>query len=325
MKISHFVLTAAATVLGAGAALAQDDLYVSDTTSDQITIIQPNGTSNAYGSSSVLSNPTGVAYYDGDVYIADSQTGDITEFNTTSQTFTQFYSGGGLSDPQGLTFDSNGDLFVANSGANNIVEFSAGHDTFSTYASLPTGASPSDLTIDGNGNLFVTEAGKNKIVEALSALPGAVIPFYPPTNGTNPALNDPAGIVFGPGGVYVTNKGAQTVYFVSLTPQGSISISNTTPTPGNLNNPVGDAFNSNGYLFVADNGSNEITEYLRNPSNNGSYTFVENFGSDVHGPSYLTFAPGPAVPEPGTYAMLLGGLAMLYFYQRRRTAAPAKI
>jgi sugar lactone lactonase YvrE len=331
MKKTQFLLFAVAgvaTIFGAGAAAAQD-IYVSDTSDNSLTVITP-GVGTTILTSSDLDDPTGLAFDGSNLFIADSGNGDITEYSTTTGKFSIFASGVGLSDPQGLAFDSEGNLYVANASSDSISQFLGGSTSAPTYASGIN--TPSGITVDGNGNLFVTTAG-NQVEEILPNSPpttGSVHSFYLPTPaGSNPALDAPEGIVFGPNGdLYVVNSGTTpslgtpAVYQLTLYPKGTTAVGGVDQ---GLSDPAGLVFDSNGDLWVADYGNNSVTVYSPVPGSDGTYTLAGSYTSGFDGPTDLAVGPGPPVPEPGTYVLLLGGLGALYFYQRRRTAAPVKV
>jgi hypothetical protein len=213
---------------------------------------------------------------------------------------------------------------VANDAAGNagggITEYVggllSGQQTYASPINNPVG-----IAIDGFGDLYVTEG--NNMLARIAPGGGAGSTNLVSIPSPN-SLNNPEGITFGSNGdLYVVNNGAPNVEQITLFLQGSTSVSNPT---GNLTGPIGDIFDANGNLYVADFGSNQVTEYGLVAGSNGVYSLENTLSSNLNGPSFVAFAPGPAaVPEPGTYALLLLGGAALYFYQRRRTAAPAKI
>jgi sugar lactone lactonase YvrE len=325
MKNSTLLLIAVSgmtTLFSAGKAAA-DFLYVSDPTTDQLTVINTTSGTSQVLNSNLLSTPTGVAVSGGNVYIADSGNGDVTEYNTSTGNFTQFYNGGGLSTPQGMTFDSSGNLFVTNYANGTISEFASGTNVLTQYASGLT--NPYDVVSAGSV-LYATQNGSNEIAQIFpNGSTGIVITNFYPGAGSNPGLDEPTGITLDTGdtgNLYVSNGGANSVFQVTVAPKGSTSISGG---GSQLNVPEGLVFDDSGFLYVADATGNEVTEYVRDPSNPTTFTFVKSFNQDLNDPQFLAFAPGPAVPEPSTYALLLGGLGALYFFQRRRTRALATV
>lgn len=316
MKKANFfspIIAGVATLFVSGIASAvQQDVYVADSSSNQVAIIAPNGTTTTIGSP-LLNGPTGVAFdSQGNLFIANNG-GDIVEYNTTSDLFSVFATG--LNNPRGLAFDSQGNLYVANQSSGIISEFSnasvlAGSGTPTTYT---TGLNtPNGIAIDTFGDLYVA-LGANANAIARIDPGGAVVTTF---DTTGVGLNGPNGIVFGPNGdLYVVNHNNPSVEQISLLLAGSTFISSN-PING-LNGAKTLGFDANGDLYVTDYGNNTVTEY------NASGMLIHTYSTDISGPCFLTFSPTSSnvtVPEPGTYAMLLAGLGLLYFYQRRRMA-----
>jgi len=318
------VIAGAATLLGAG--IANADIYVTDNTSDQLTVISAGGTLNVINnplSQTFLNSPTGIAVdtvsgsqYFGDVFVANS-VGTIVTYDPTTQAFGTFATG--LSNPEGLAFDSAGNLYVAsNVSSGSILQYS-GLNLTSLNSSYGTGiTNPFGVTATGAGQLYVT-SGVTGLIKQIAAGGGAATAFTPSV-----APNTPAGIVIGPNGdLYVVNTSTPNVEQIKVNGNASTAVASSGEQ---LSTPEGLVFDSNGNLYVADYGNNTVTEYTLagfNQLGQTTYSYLQTFnGEAFDGPLFLAFDPvGSAVPEPGTYAMLLSGLAALYFVQRRRKLA----
>ena len=98
--------------------------------------------------------------------------------NQGNNTIEQFTSGGvgsvfantGLSNPQGLAFDSAGNLYAANQSNNTIEKFTSG-GVGSLFASL---AAPSGLAFDSVGNLYAASYGNSTIEKYTSGGVGSL-------------------------------------------------------------------------------------------------------------------------------------------------------
>ena len=342
MKKSLLTLTSAAgiaIVLSAVTANAQD-IYVTDSTSDQLTVILPNGTTQTISNpitGTYLDTPTGIAVdtdasssYFGDVFVANSLNDKISIYDPTTGLFSNFASG--LSNPQGLAFDSDGNLYVANDvSAGTITEYAVSGNTLAAGTTYATGLNDhySIATTTTAGQLYVT-------VGATSAKAGTgfkeVLSFgvggYSPTfKGTAPT--GPKGVTIGPdGNLWVVYNTSLKVGSDSLGGPSSVVLSGL--ANGNPNDLV---FGPDNTLYITDFGTNLVAEYTYGiDTSTGKYTFTydgsistlsgENTKS---GPDFLAYDSATLpVPEPGTYALLLGGLVVLYVMQRRRTAVLVK-
>ena len=197
-------------------------------------------------------------------------TGNIIEITTGG---TQSTYASGLSDPQGLAFNSAGNLFVASFGnPGNIIEITPG-GARSTFASGLPG--PIALAFNSAGNLFVTTYYGN----IFEYTPGGAQSFFAGVPGMGGGLAmafDSAGDLFvadapGPPPFHPG-------YIFKITPGGM----NNTFASG-LNIPSGLAFDSAGDLFEADNGSGNIYEFT-----NGVATEMGTFASGLS-PGALAF------------------------------------
>lgn len=174
------------------------NLYISDTDGNrvrkvdhatgEIMTVAGNGTRGYSGDSgpaisAQLSEPMGLAFRAGELYIADSANSRVRKVDamgkitTVAGTMSYGFSGdlgpatsAELQGPSGLAFDSNGNLYIADSANNRIrrvdtsgyISTVAGTGTagYSGDGGLAASAElshPLDVAFDGNGNLYISD------------------------------------------------------------------------------------------------------------------------------------------------------------------------
>ncbi len=260
------------------------------------------------------------------LFVADSGSGNIYEFNTAVGAASQTTFASGLYYPYGLAFDSSGNLFEADEGSGNIYKFTPGgsQSTFASGLNNPFG-----LAFDSSGNLFEADAASGNIYKftpngsrstfasGLSAPlclsfdgngnlyeggvgSGIIYKFTP--NGTRSifasGLADSYGLaVDGSGDVFAA--GDSIIY--KFTPDGSQST-----FASGLSYPFGLAFDSNGNFFEADQGQGHIFEYI---NLDGSLSPIPTaFDSGLDAPDFLAIQP---VPEPSAWLLLILSVGIL--------------
>ena len=282
------------------------------------------------------------------LYVSDA-TNKIEKYNSGG--VGSVFTSSGLSQPEGLAFDSLGNLYAANFnfGTNTIEKFNPGA-VASVFADANDGLSrPTGLAFDSAGNLYAAN-GLNATIVKIT--PGGVGSVF-----ANTGLSGPLGLAFDSvGNLFVANQSNKIVKF---TPGGVGTVFATVTTFAN--SLAGLAFDSAGFLYVTDVNANKILKFnittgvssvfassgLNQPiglafddvgnlfvANQGNAT-IEKFtpggvgsvfaSTGVISPQFLAFTddagkPLPLanqVPEPATWAMLaIGGSA---FLTRRRS------
>jgi DNA-binding beta-propeller fold protein YncE len=255
----------------------------------------PDGTRSIFTTN--VDDGVGLAFDSaGNLFEADSISGNIYEF-TPGGARSTFASGAG--HPYGLgglAFNSAGNLFLADEWDGNIYKFTPGGSR-STFASGLNG--PFGLAFNSTGNLFVSDEWG-----------GEVYQFTPGGSRSTFAsgLRYPTGLAFDSAGNLFLSQGSTTY------PNGSGTITKFTTNggsvifaSGNLGNlPYGLAFDSAGNLYLASASIQKFTP-------DGTRTI---FAGGMDSPQFLAFQP---VPEPSTSVMvMLGSVAILVNLQRHR-------
>lgn len=271
---------------------------------------------------------------------------------SASGTVSPFTTVTGASSLTGFTFDSHGNLFlvatsVVSSNIVRTIEEVTPNGTVSPFATVPSNNDPVDLAFDGSGNLYAADSVNHQIIQIASN--GTVTPYATLPNGTLNATTlafDSAGNLFIGDSAEVGQNIVGQISEVGPGGGAASVIATLASLPGDL------AFNSAGDLFVSNGtGPNSIVSEIT-PSGPTTYaTFAAGtnpagiaFGADgtlyVAGVNELyDVAPGggagdplvriisvssiaiDAVPEPSTWAMMLGGLGLLAFWRLRARRA----
>ena len=182
---------------------ASGNLYVADTTGNEVLKVSPSGTVTVLGTgaSPLFSGPTGVAVdAHGNVYVADTNNNLVREIvatsgvvSSSSTVITLNQSGGALYDhPEGVAVDSSGNVYVADTFRNEIREIVASGGSVSTSSTVVTLAGgtgtgcvdgdgpgaefdgPTGVAVDASGNLYVADSTNNVIRKITSVGPAGL-------------------------------------------------------------------------------------------------------------------------------------------------------
>ncbi len=126
----------------------------------------------------------------------------------------------GFNSPNSISVDGTGNLFVADSGAHSLFEIASGS---TTPVAIGTGfTAPSGTAFDAAGNLYVADSANNQIIE-IPNVGGSLVPASQVTlvssavTFAGTALNNPNGLVVGPGGtLYIADTGNNRVVHLCI-------------------------------------------------------------------------------------------------------------
>ncbi|HUA09972.1 MAG TPA: hypothetical protein VMA98_11970 [Candidatus Acidoferrales bacterium] len=198
------------------------------------------------------------------------------------------------------------EMWVANAGGNNITAYNTSSGAEITADTITVGAdSPFMIQTGPNGDLWISNYASGQIEEVVPSTNVAVLSI----SGSNSAIDDPFGIAFDAGGdLYLSNSGAGGMEkfgassFAGLT--GAQDITPTLNSPGDASDPVQDAVDGSGNLWVADDG--DATIHVFNSGLNqiasltGSQTFLvgpTGVAFDAAGHLWVADNAAPAIDE----------------------------
>jgi DNA-binding beta-propeller fold protein YncE len=312
---------------------ASGNLWVIDAGNNRVEKFSSSGTFiAAYGSagsgSGQFSNPAAVAINQGtgNVYVTDGGNHRLVELNSVGGFVEAIGWGvsdgkaelevcklvckagiagagnGQLSEPSGLTLDSQGDIWVVDAGNDRVEEFSSAGAYLSEFASKGSGngqlSEPIGIAIS-EGEFYVVDYGNDR-VEEFSSTGGYLAQFASKGSGQG-QLNYPVLIAANAtsGDLYVSDAGNSRIE--EFTPAGKFLTEFGTYGSGNgqLNKPTGVAVSSTGTLYISDQENNRISEWLPQGAGGARMIYSSQFGSAGSGNGQFNYATADAVDGHG--------------------------
>ena len=280
-----------------------------------------------------ISNPGGIAYWRGRLYVTNVATDSITVYpaganGSTNPIVTIEGEKPGLDGPTAIAFDSAGNIYIANAGKSG-----GGHDSVTKYAAGSSGnvapvaeitgdatklSSPTGLTVDSSGNIYVANDGSVAgVADSITVYsPGSTGNAAPTKviSGSSTLLDRPGGVaVDSQGNIYATSFGAEGNSSVSILVYAKDSAGNVAPSES----IDGDcAVLSCPGAIALDAGANI---YVTNPGNLASGdesvavfthdTLVPGYTGQCLTPAYNIFGPKTGIAQPfGIAVDSLGGI-----------------
>ena len=208
---------------------------------------------------------------------------------------------GQLSEPRGLTLDSEGDIWVADTGNDRIEEFDAEGEFVQEFGSLGAGDGqldhPSALALDSEGDIWVADTGNNRIEEFSPE--GEYLAQFGETGTGEAQLSGPRGLALdSAGNVWIADTGNDRVQqwgtaahrvFDEALYQGTLGREGS--EAGQLQAPSDVALDAEGHPWVTSRLNDRIEQF----SPEGEY--LSQFGESGSGngqldhPASLAFDP----------------------------------
>lgn len=290
--------------------------------------------------SAQLNSPDGIAFdSSGNLYIADSVNQRVRKISggtitTVAGNGTQGYSGdmgkgvtGTATDaelfaPSGVALDSSGNLYIADTG-NHVIRMVTTAGIITTIAGNNTGGYggdggpatsaqlefPASVALDSAGNIYIADSGNNVIRKISSGNISTIVGG----GATSQSLNDPTTVLVDPlNNLYICDSdGLRVLKYTPSTQEVTVVAGNGEigfsgdfgpAVDAALDDPIGLALDSAGYLYIADTDNNRI----RKVSPSGTITTIAGFGIPAYsgdgGPALsatLSFPHGVLVDGSG--------------------------
>jgi len=284
--------------------------------------IASNGNVPSLVGNASISNPGGIGYWGGRLYVTNVAKDSITVYpasanGSTSPIVTIQGEKPRLSNPTSIALDSAGNIYVANagksgSGRDSVTKYAAGSSGDIAPVAEITGAatklsSPSGLTVDSSGNIYVANEGSVEgAADSITVYsPGSTGNATPAKviSGSSTLLDRPGGVaVDSKGNVYATSFGAEGNSSVSILVYAKDSVGNVAPSTtidgdcAVLTCPGAIALDASANIYVTNPGNlasgDESVAVFTHDS------VVPGYSGQCLTPAYNIFGPKTGIAQP---------------------------
>jgi tripartite motif-containing protein 71 len=244
-----------------------------------------------------------IAQSTGYVYVADTNNNRMEELNNAGEFIRTFGTegAGDLAKPVCVTVDSSGDVWVSDNGHNRIVEFSATGVFMREVSGYGTGNGqlngPEGITIS-EGSLFVVDSGNDRVEQF--SVSGAYLGQFGSNGSGTGQFKEPVGIAANPtsGDLYVSDYGNKRIE--EFSPAGKfLSAWAVWGATHELDSPTGVTIGATGVLYIADEWTAKVSEWLPPEAGGANLRYASQFGSDGSGNGQFYWADGSAIDGHG--------------------------
>ena len=197
----------------------------------------------------------------GDLYVANSGSGLVDEFDQNLNFIQSFSGTGTFANPFDVKVDGNLNLYVTDLGTNEVYKDSPGDAILATSSGVPSGLSnPFQTGMGSNGSLYVADYLNARVVVLNSSLV-----YTGSFNGTSAGATPftfPNGVVVDSQGNVIVSDDDNTVQ--KFTTSGAFLGKITSSTSVPFNRPFYMATDSNNKLYVANLDANQVLVFNPN-------------------------------------------------------------
>jgi len=328
LTAAHFSSPWAMARDGNGHIFVADGLTIRTIDTSARTVTTLAGTFDGVGSNATTFNsPSGLAYSDGQLYVADTENSAIRKVDVATGTTSTIAGQIGLpgtvdavgtasrfNEPEGLGLDANGNLYISDTDNNTVRMLALSTGVVTTIAGMAgsSGATdgvgaaarfktPRGLVLDGMGNAYVVDGGNLRIrkIALASRTVSTVVTF----------TTTPIGMAIDGSDLLVTD-GSERV--VRVAPDGTVTpmagatgmqgFVDGSPATARFSDPAGLLNDGAGTLYVADDGNAVIRKIALSSGNVSTYAGANSRGSSDGTATQARFSSPQGIATDGETA-----------------------
>jgi sugar lactone lactonase YvrE len=265
-----------------GISISNDDtLYIADQNNNRIVVVQLNGMANVSiigsgsgSSASQFKSPSDVCVTNTSIYVMDTDNNRVQKWFRNGSNPTTMPGGSAFNSSDYLFVDKYMNLYVSNYWGNKVNRFAPNSSSPVRVAGNGIAGSaanqvynPGGLFVDDAYTIYVADSQNNRIQKwAYNASSGITIAGTGVLGSSLKQLNYPRSLAVDANGhMYIADTLNHRILAWAPNATSGVCVAACTNTTGNradmLNFPQVVAFDSNGSMYVSDNGNNRVQKF----------------------------------------------------------------